>query len=102
VTALQEIRERDLWRCARCGRADSLHVHHRRKRSQGGSDSFANLVTLCSACHDWVHANQVPARQQGWLCSKGTDPAKVPVDHHAWPAAPVLLNADGTVTLWAA
>ena len=100
MTTLAEVRERDLFRCARCGSAGSLHVHHRRRRSQGGPDTFANLVTLCADCHSWVHGEPALARAEGWLCSKGTDPAQVPVDHFAWPADPVLLNADGTITFW--
>jgi len=99
---LADVRERDLWMCARCGSHDWLQVHHRRKRSQGGKDTFSNLITLCSKCHDFVHARQPQGRAEGWLLSRGMESAEVPVDHAAWPAGPVLLADDGTVSLWQA
>jgi len=51
-------------RCERCGRqvtrgVDSLtagHVHHRRKRSQGGTWQAKNLLCLCTFCHREVHS----------------------------------------------
>jgi hypothetical protein len=30
--------------------------HHVKKRSQGGEDIAINLVLLCCACHDLIHA----------------------------------------------
>lgn len=30
-------------------------VHHRKRRSQGGADREANLITLCAGCHRQVH-----------------------------------------------
>jgi hypothetical protein len=86
-------------RCARCGESRALHVHHRRRRSQGGPDSYANQITLCHTCHAWVHAHPEDARGGGWLVSRTTDPAQVPVDHFCWPGQQVLLAGDGTVTL---
>jgi hypothetical protein len=87
-------------KCARCGRADQLHVHHRRLRSHGGDSSFANLVTLCTGCHQWVHAHPSSARGAGWLTGHGGVPAEIPVDHFSWPGQPVLLNEDGTISFW--
>lgn len=49
---------RDNYKC-RSGRktkhSKKLHVHHLVFRSQGGSDSPANLLTLCIDCHDSLH-----------------------------------------------
>ncbi len=42
--------------CESCGRAESLRVHHRLPRKDGGADSFDNFVTLCESCHQRVHA----------------------------------------------
>jgi hypothetical protein len=100
VASLAEIRERDMFRCARCGSAGPLHIHHRRRRSQGGGESWGNLVTLCAACHDWVHAHPSAARGDGWLLARGTVAEQVPVPHYGWPASEVLLCGDGTVQLW--
>ena len=62
--------ERDGWRCVlenRHGCRGPLDPHHIVRRSQGGTDSPFNLVTLCRAHHDWVHGNPAEARQLGLL-----------------------------------
>lgn len=38
----------------------------------------------------------------GWLLGHGSDPAEVAVDHFAWAGRAVLLNPDGSITLWQA
>ena len=43
------------------------HVHHRKMRSAGGSHSVDNLLALCHACHDWIHANPEESYARGWL-----------------------------------
>jgi HNH endonuclease len=60
------IRKRDKNTCQRCTRrlgARQLSVHHIIPRAEGGPDSDANLITLCTvsrkengglSCHDWV------------------------------------------------
>jgi hypothetical protein len=96
---LAEVRERDLWRCVRCGSGTGLHVHHRRMRSQGGRDTFSNMVTVCVACHAWVHQNVAAAQLAGLLVPHGGEPAAIPLWHHAWPAGPILLRDDSTVGL---
>ena len=49
---------RDGWKCRnpRCNFRGNLHVHHVIYRSEGGDDVTWNLVTICSNCHDRVHA----------------------------------------------
>jgi hypothetical protein len=42
---------RDHFRCASCGEASLLHVHH---RHPGNSDPDL-LITVCSACHARLH-----------------------------------------------
>lgn len=46
--------------CALCGCDDPgrLEHHHVTPRSQGGDDSEANLLTVCSSCHGKVHGMQ--------------------------------------------
>ena len=45
---------RDNYKCQsgqKCKHSDILHVHHIKFRSQGGTNSPDNLITLCSNCH---------------------------------------------------
>ena len=51
----QQVLRRDGWRCQLCGTMSNLEVHHREFRSRSGDDSEANLITLCFACHTYVH-----------------------------------------------
>jgi 5-methylcytosine-specific restriction endonuclease McrA len=50
-----EVLERDHWRCQNCGSLRNLQVHHRELRSHSGSDTGANLITLCDLCHRRAH-----------------------------------------------
>jgi 5-methylcytosine-specific restriction endonuclease McrA len=33
----------------------NLEVHHKQFRSHSGDDSEENLITLCTACHAYLH-----------------------------------------------
>ena len=44
-------------RTAGCKSKHFLEVHHIVPRSRGGTNSEANLITLCSACHRLAHAS---------------------------------------------
>ena len=52
----QQVLSRDGWRCQSCGAMSNLEVHHEEFRSQGGADSEANLITVCSRCHSQLHS----------------------------------------------
>jgi 5-methylcytosine-specific restriction endonuclease McrA len=56
----ERVYERDDWRCTvpGCSSRRSLHAHHVRFRSAGGSDDLANLTTLCA----WHHHRGIHAR----------------------------------------
>lgn len=43
------------------------HTHHRKLRSAGGSHDPRNLLAVCHACHDFVHANPDLSYEHGWL-----------------------------------
>ena len=60
----REILTRDGHRCrsAGCKSTHFLEVHHRVKN---GSNDPANLVTLCGACHDAVHALEQSRKRPG-------------------------------------
>ena len=44
-----------------------LDPHHILRKSQGGQNTADNLVTLCRAHHDWVHAYPEASRNLGLL-----------------------------------
>lgn len=46
---------RDGHACAQCAATAGLAVHHVQPVAQGGTNTLANLVTLCHACHGAVH-----------------------------------------------
>lgn len=47
------------------GRAE--HVHHIKRRSQGGTNEPNNLLICCHACHEWIHRNPEEAATKGFL-----------------------------------
>ena len=47
----RRIKNRDSWRCRRCGSPGQLEVHHVEPVAVGGTDDDDNLLTLCRACH---------------------------------------------------
>jgi 5-methylcytosine-specific restriction endonuclease McrA len=58
---------RDDYACTICGwkhadwnRSDPRHLelHHKKEHARGGENTEENLVTLCTVCHDRVHAEQ--------------------------------------------
>jgi 5-methylcytosine-specific restriction endonuclease McrA len=53
------ILERDSWRCQKCGSSRNLDVHHIRRRSALGDDTEVNLITLCRACHQFLHGSKL-------------------------------------------
>jgi len=63
-----KILERDGWRCQVCGSLSELEVHHMQRRSRQGDDSSENLITLCSDCHQAIHAGSEDRPEFGcWL-----------------------------------
>ena len=52
---------RDEYLCQQCknSKKSHLHVHHIRFRSDGGTDTPDNLITLCESCHDKLHKGKL-------------------------------------------
>lgn len=64
---------RDNYTCQYCGgkhKDSRLNVHHIRFRSNGGSDSQENLITLCHTCHSLLHSGTISLDKVGVM--KGT------------------------------
>lgn len=58
-----------------CCTGVAVHVHHRLRRSQGGTDRLGNLLAVCAACHGWIHAHVAESQARGWLVRSGKDAA---------------------------
>ena len=65
-TLLPRIRARDGNKCRLCFNddLDLLQVHHLTPRSLGGTDEDFNLITVCEACHHFLHANPIMVMKQ--------------------------------------
>ena len=63
----QEIFERDVWRCAKCGKAGRLECHHKHPLEDGGAPyDEANAETLCRDCHIDVHRRSPGLGVDAW------------------------------------
>jgi 5-methylcytosine-specific restriction protein A len=59
---------RDNMTCRWCKRpGGALDPHHILRRSQGGTDDQANLVSLHRLCHSYVHEHPAEAKARGFL-----------------------------------
>lgn len=71
--ARDKVRERSFGRCEANTPACPLrehagvHVHHIRRRSQGGTHDPDNLLHCCEAAHTYIHANPDESFKHGWL-----------------------------------
>ncbi|WP_306358689.1 MULTISPECIES: HNH endonuclease [unclassified Nocardia] len=93
------IAERSAGLCERCGAARAVLIHHRRPRGMGGSrrsdtNTFPNLLHICSPCHDRIESRRDDAERHGWLVPQGDDPETHPVRYRGQP---VWLRGDGGV-----
>jgi len=46
--------EQDMILCEKCGFI-AVDIHHKVKRSRGGTDEADNLIALCRDCHNKEH-----------------------------------------------
>lgn len=95
----QACAQRDDRRCLRCG-GNGYQLHHRRGRAVRDDHTHCtcNLVTLCSVCHAWAHANPGLAMGQGWIVGRMTDrPSVVLVNTAQYGFA--VLTCDGDLQL---
>lgn len=53
--------------CEVCRVATINHVHHRKRRSQGGPNTMANLMGVCDFDHRMIHANPQWSYERGFL-----------------------------------
>jgi hypothetical protein len=83
LAARPAVRARSRGRCEAGASANCTgqgeHVHHRKLRSQGGTNDLANLLDVCRRCHATIHANPAASYATGLLVRSYDDPAQVPV-----------------------
>lgn len=74
------VRERSREVCERCGMARATDMHHRKLRRHG-DHAPANLVHLCRACHNAVHADPKAAHAAGFIVWRHEDPREIAIEH---------------------
>lgn len=102
------IDKRDKGECQGCGRTDvRLERHHRRGKASGGSKARAhtqcacNGLSLCRACHRWVHSEITSAREFGMVVRQSVPlPGKIGFVRYAlaspdWEDDEVWARCDG-------
>ena len=72
----------------------NLHRHHRKRRSQGGSDDEVNIMLVTPEQHDWIHRHPALSYERGWLVKSWQDPAEVPIQGE-WPLKQPTLQSKG-------
>lgn len=85
---------RDQGQCVRCG-GRATDKHHRKRRRDGGH-AVENLISVCRACHTWIHAHPKQAVYEGFIIHFAEDNiASVPIrSFMGW----VLLTSQGGTT----
>lgn len=66
-TTRNSVLQRDNNECQICQKTTDLHIHHVRKRVNGGDHSPSNLVTLCSSCHRYIETGDEQLATKGCL-----------------------------------
>jgi len=49
--------EQDVILCEQCGK-QAVDIHHKKLKSQQGTDEIDNLIALCRKCHDAAHGKR--------------------------------------------
>jgi hypothetical protein len=54
--------------------------HHRKRRSQGGDDSYGNVIDIPRELHDLIHAHPEVAYEHGLLVKSHDEPGEIRPD----------------------
>ena len=57
----------------------AVHSHHRKMRSQGGTDEEANILHVCMPCHSVIHSGPEKSYNLGHLVKSWQQPEDVAV-----------------------
>lgn len=58
----------------------AIDPHHRKRRSQGGDDSYGNVIDIPRELHDLIHAHPEVAYGHGLLVKSHDDPGAIRPD----------------------
>lgn len=58
----QYVREAQHGKCHMCGVEKPLQIHHRKRRSDGGTRDRSNAVGLCNDCHKIVDKQAIEGK----------------------------------------
>lgn len=58
----------------------SLHKHHRKLRSQGGDNSWGNLILVPPEIHELIHHHPEVAKEHGLLVHPNANPHEIKPD----------------------
>jgi hypothetical protein len=95
------------WKCEVCGLpllGEYYSFHHRRGRGMGGSkdpaaNEASNLMLLhgsgTTGCHGFITEHPATAKLNGWVVSRWSKPAEIPVLVFSQAPHMVLLDDDG-------
>ena len=53
--------------CEKCRAMPAVVIHHKLRRSQGGTNDLGNLMALCLDCHNEIHEYPAWSYEKGWL-----------------------------------
>lgn len=90
---------RDDHHCVRCG-GEASDVHHRKVKGMGGTGDedlkygFENLISLCRACHFYVHSQVADSYKTGFLVHSWDDPESIGVITKSWDV--ITFRSDGS------
>ena len=56
----------------------ATEVHHRKLRSQGGTNEFINLIIVCSKCHRYIHEHPAWAYERHLLLRQAESESTFP------------------------
>jgi 5-methylcytosine-specific restriction endonuclease McrA len=68
--------------CELCRAEPGTTIHHRKLRSQGGTNSLANLMFLSDECHSWTHDHPATSYARGLLLRR--EDAEVEYEGSGW------------------
>lgn len=53
--------------CECCGAKPGVVLHHKLRRSAGGTNKMSNLMLLAESCHRYIHEHPSESYKMGWL-----------------------------------